>query len=503
MKKSAIILSAIAGAVLTASVALAAVPGPIVVKSTETQHSAFPSGGFIWPGSVILMQGVPGSNANDEWSYVYTVGPDIDNFGLPVRDFKVGTGIEEWNHYRAVFGPAGFVWEILDTTGGGWDCFHTNAPYAGLYGHGAPAGYIVTPNGGCENVMHWEWDGVRTGRKANPQHTYWGGVSMNMPPRDATFGFTVSAPPHNVSWAAQCGFLTPTLYDQEDWSKPVDDGDGPVHGPCCHESPFFMPVLEITMTPINLDFRKYMFGFDPGRGFPIIGPIIGDPIWELYDAVTGDVLPGSAAFFSDPYAAEPTIYANLLVPGKVYGIGMMHMTSLGGTLSEEEMYDEVVYATFIANPANSEDGFDFGDAPDTGAGTGSGNYETFQADNGAYHYIIPGAPYFDDGSQFDFPDPEPDGQPTPAADGDDTNDGNDDEDGIVFSAPLFAGQPGSVTITVDDGAGGLGAGQAWVDAWIDLNGNGDWWDAGEQIYSGWLPQGANNISFNTQIHQHL
>ncbi|MDD5707582.1 MAG: GEVED domain-containing protein [Kiritimatiellae bacterium] len=138
---------------------------------------------------------------------------------------------------------------------------------------------------------------------------------------------------------------------------------------------------------------------------------------------------------------------------------------------------------------------DFGDAPDPAGGTAPGDYQTRLADNGASHFIVAGAPYFDDGTKTDAPDPEVDGQPDPNALGDDNGGAApDDEDGIVIN-PLTVGQPGSVTITVDDGAGGGGAGGGYVDAWIDFNADGDWTDSGEKIVGGWLPQGVNAIAF--------
>ncbi|WP_372846914.1 GEVED domain-containing protein [Pontiella sp.] len=142
-----------------------------------------------------------------------------------------------------------------------------------------------------------------------------------------------------------------------------------------------------------------------------------------------------------------------------------------------------------------EESHDFGDAPDTAAGAGPGNYETLAADNGAYHLILPQAPYFDDGTQTDPPDGEPDGQPDINAKGDDTNGlSPDDEDGISIPV-LTAGQAGTVTITVDDGTGGSGTMGGYVDAWIDYNADGIWGPA-EKIVNGWLPQGPNPIVIN-------
>src|SRR5262249_44949061 len=70
-------------------------------------------------------------------------------------------------------------------------------------------------------------------------------------------------------------------------------------------------------------------------------------------------------------------------------------------------------------------------------------------------------------------DADPDGRPSVQADGDDTT-GSNDEDGVQFLGPLYAGQP--VTVSIVASTNGL------LDAWIDYNGNGDWNDFDEQIF---------------------
>ena len=72
---------------------------------------------------------------------------------------------------------------------------------------------------------------------------------------------------------------------------------------------------------------------------------------------------------------------------------------------------------------------DYGDAPDP-------TYPTLKASNGAAHTIVQG---FYLGRSVDA---EPDGQPDPAALGDDNNGVPDDEDGVAFLAPDRAGQAG-------------------------------------------------------------
>lgn len=116
---------------------------------------------------------------------------------------------------------------------------------------------------------------------------------------------------------------------------------------------------------------------------------------------------------------------------------------------------------------------DYGDAPDP-------TYPTLDAGDGARH-IIGGGLYL--GASVDF---EADGQPTVGADGDDL-DGNDDEDGVVFTSGVGVGLDASLEVTAS-GAGRL-------NAWVDFNSDGDWADAGEQIFTDqMLVAGVNSLS---------
>jgi hypothetical protein len=112
-------------------------------------------------------------------------------------------------------------------------------------------------------------------------------------------------------------------------------------------------------------------------------------------------------------------------------------------------------------------GLDFGDAPDP-------SYPTLLASDGARHMaqgVLLGR----------LRDPEPDGQPTAFADGDDFLDGNDDEDGVTFSTSFVQGQPFAFRIDV--------VGSGYLSAWADWNADGTW-DATEQfIPGGWVTTG--------------
>jgi hypothetical protein len=128
---------------------------------------------------------------------------------------------------------------------------------------------------------------------------------------------------------------------------------------------------------------------------------------------------------------------------------------------------------------------------DTGWGGGAApdpTYPTLGASNGARHLFTPGGGLF----LGNAVDSEIDGQPSPDADGDDTA-RVDDEDGVVF--PLSPGipliEPGRL-INVDVDATEPGN----LNAWIDFNRDGDWADAGEQIFTDTpLVAGVNHLSF--------
>ena len=117
--------------------------------------------------------------------------------------------------------------------------------------------------------------------------------------------------------------------------------------------------------------------------------------------------------------------------------------------------------------------WDFGDAPD--------KYHTLLASNGAKHFIVPGV-YL--GQKIDA---EADGQPNINATGDDLN-GTDDEDGVVFASALNPGKNALIDVTASI--------PGFLNAWIDFNGDGDWTDDGERIFSDQsLDSGINHLNF--------
>lgn len=118
----------------------------------------------------------------------------------------------------------------------------------------------------------------------------------------------------------------------------------------------------------------------------------------------------------------------------------------------------------VANPQD----LDFGDAP--------APYPTTLSADGARHILS----LIHLGGSLDT---EADGQPNATATGDDAA-GNDDEDGIVFTTAVAVGNAAGVTVTTT--AGGR------LNSWVDFNRDGDWTDAGEQVFTDeLLAVGAN------------
>jgi len=118
-------------------------------------------------------------------------------------------------------------------------------------------------------------------------------------------------------------------------------------------------------------------------------------------------------------------------------------------------------------------GTDFGDAPDSG-------YRTLLASNGARHAIVPGVFL---GSTVDR---ESDGQPNATATGDES--GTADEDGVVFTSTLNAGQDATIEVTASTAG--------YLNAWIDFDGDGRFGDREDTIFvDEALARGVNRLKF--------
>jgi len=166
-------------------------------------------------------------------------------------------------------------------------------------------------------------------------------------------------------------------------------------------------------------------------------------------------------------------YQPLLVDGQLYvagGSASADFPTTAGAYDESHNGggDGVIFSWLAI-----ED-IDYGDAPDPA-------FPSLLASNGARH-AIDGTTHLGASADADT-----DGQPTANADGDDS-DGIDDEDGVVFTTGLGAGLDAALQVT----ASAIGL----LNAWVDFNGDGDWADAGEQIFTDEaLVPGVNPLSF--------
>lgn len=145
------------------------------------------------------------------------------------------------------------------------------------------------------------------------------------------------------------------------------------------------------------------------------------------------------------------------------------MRSIYSRLLNKIYISSLILVTFLIINMRTFAQFDFGDAPDP-------SYPTLLASDGARHML--GGNFL--GMQIDT---EVDAGAIPFANGDDLNN-FDDEDGVVFSNWLVAGQ--NATLVINASLPGF------LDAWIDFQGNGNWVDGGDQIFSAFILNGGSN-----------
>jgi uncharacterized repeat protein (TIGR01451 family) len=159
--------------------------------------------------------------------------------------------------------------------------------------------------------------------------------------------------------------------------------------------------------------------------------------------------------------------------------------NVGTVTADSEVFGQVS-ASDPSHYFGQDQILDFGDAPDP-------SYPTTFAANGARHVL---------GSDVYLGacvDSELDGQPTAGADGDDNGAGlstfgtcavpGDDEDGVTFTTPLEPGTTAGVDVVANA--------PCTLSAWIDFNRDGDWFDAGENLFPGGtaLAAGTNSLTF--------
>lgn len=186
---------------------------------------------------------------------------------------------------------------------------------------------------------------------------------------------------------------------------------------------------------------------------------------------------GEQIFISFPLVPGINNLALIVPPGATSGgvFARFRFSTSGGLSFTGQASDGEVedYEVLIEDPLE-----DWGDAPDP-------FYPTLSANNGAVHTLVETV-YLGGG----VADAEMDGQPDATAKGDDTT-GIDDEDGVVHS-PGTVVPNSTVHVTVTASTSGF------LNAWVDFNGDGDWTDAGEQVFNDVaVVAGANNLTFTT------
>lgn len=122
---------------------------------------------------------------------------------------------------------------------------------------------------------------------------------------------------------------------------------------------------------------------------------------------------------------------------------------------------------------------DYGDAPDESEGTGFGNYQTTDLDNGASHKLnykiyLGACVDADPGTLQDVEALADDTDFSPVKVGQcEEGDMFDDEDGVTLPAVFPPGSTQKIYVSAYGGG--------YLDAWIDWNQDGDWNDAGEKV----------------------
>ncbi|MEC9053670.1 MAG: GEVED domain-containing protein, partial [Verrucomicrobiota bacterium] len=172
---------------------------------------------------------------------------------------------------------------------------------------------------------------------------------------------------------------------------------------------------------------------------------------------------GEQIILNSTVVAGPNLFSFVVPSSSVVGrtAARIRFNSTGGLGPTGYAPDGEVEDYVVGIKKNPNGGkVDWGDARDPG-------FPTLAASNGASHQI-------DDLFLGQLVDPEPDGQPSAWALGDDS-DGSDDEDGIIFLTPMISGSYALVRV--------LPTMTGILDAWIDFDGDGTWAQPNNRIFN--------------------
>ena len=185
---------------------------------------------------------------------------------------------------------------------------------------------------------------------------------------------------------------------------------------------------------------------------------------------------GSFTFGAQFFDADGNMYISNNGDGKVYKINIDAVTSTLFAFGPSSSSND---GARCANaPISVGSNVDFGDAPDT--------YGTTMTSNGARHTITADNYLGSNG------DNETDGQPYPMSD--DSSDGTDDEDGITMPTGFEKGETALLVAELN----GLNS-TAYLNAWVDWNGNGTFEASELTIDDEVLTTGNNNINITVPL----
>ncbi len=229
---------------------------------------------------------------------------------------------------------------------------------------------------------------------------------------------------------------------------------------------WYDPNHELVQTNNHMNYFRYEVTIPPEKAFVQTSNTI---YWLDISVLTEGFNWGWKTSVS-PHFNDDGVWADLPVTN------LMQWKELRDPLEPQISLD---LAFVIDGEPPEEEAYDFGDLPDA--------YNTTLLNNGAQHMIVQGINL---GANID---PEPDGQPDPAAMGDDQNMlypgipfPPGDEDGIQFTTPFIPGQMVSFIATATVG------GQ--LDVYMDADNSGNW-SAGDLMFTGGIAAGPNPLSF--------
>ena len=244
------------------------------------------------------------------------------------------------------------------------------------------------------------------------------------------------------------------------------------------------PVLAITADNARLRFRN-SYSMEPGFDGGVLEISIGGGPFTDFVASGGSFVTGGytaviSSDFENPLAGRQAWSNNS--SGFIDTVANLPAAAIGQNVSfrwrqgtDSSVSDVGWRIDTIQLCGDGIGPLDYGDAPDP-------SYPTLASNRGAAH--VAGALFLGAGVDIDA-----DGQPDASALGDDADGNGDDEDGVALPPFLTLGTTASLPVTAS--ATGV------VNAWIDLNDDGDWSDPGEQVIKDTaVAAGVNNLDFD-------